>query len=201
IKAAGAEFGIKDFGMRALLSMRLEKNFPTWGHELRPSYGPFEGGMDRFVKLSKNDFIGREHAAKEHAEGPRRKRVSFIIEAETADVMRDEPVWAKTDIDHGIIEHPHEGGPHRFNAKNEDYPHPGMASMVDGEWRVVGYVTSGGYAHGVQMSMAQGYLPAAMANIADEDMFEIEVLGVRRKAKIAIDPPFDPQGKRMRGVV
>ena len=34
IKAAGQEFGIVDFGMRALLSMRLEKNFPTWFREL-----------------------------------------------------------------------------------------------------------------------------------------------------------------------
>ena len=44
IKEAGEEFGIVDFGMRALLSMRLEKNFPTWFRELRPIYGPFEGG-------------------------------------------------------------------------------------------------------------------------------------------------------------
>ena len=44
-------------------SMRLEKNFPTWFRELRPIYGPFEGSMDRFIKLEKNDFIGREAAA------------------------------------------------------------------------------------------------------------------------------------------
>ncbi len=44
IKEAGAPFGIRDFGMRALLSMRFEKNFPTWFAELRPIYGPMEGG-------------------------------------------------------------------------------------------------------------------------------------------------------------
>jgi dimethylglycine dehydrogenase len=71
IKEAGAKHGIVDFGMRALLSMRLEKNFPTWFRELRPIYGPFEGAMDRFVKLEKNDFIGREAAAAEHAAGPK----------------------------------------------------------------------------------------------------------------------------------
>ena len=76
IKEAGAEFGIVDFGMRALLSMRLEKNFPTWFRELRPIYGPFEGSMDRFIKLEKNDFIGREAAAKEHAE-PGRSCAAF----------------------------------------------------------------------------------------------------------------------------
>ena len=200
LKAAGAEFGIKDFGMRALLSMRLEKNFPTWGHELRPIYGPYEGDMGRFVKLSKNDFIGRDHAAAEHANGPKRKRVSFIIEADTADVMRDEPVWAKVSEDYGTIGHPHDGGPKRFKADGTEFDHPGMASIVDGDWRVVGWITSGGYAHGVQMSMAQGYIPAALADRADEGLFEIEVLGVRRAARIAVEPPFDPEGKRMRGV-
>ena len=51
IKDAGEAFGLVDFGMRALLSMRLEKNFPTWFRELRPIYGPFEGSMDRFIKI------------------------------------------------------------------------------------------------------------------------------------------------------
>jgi dimethylglycine dehydrogenase len=76
---AGAAHGIVDFGMRALLSMRLEKNFPTWFAELRPVYGPYEASMELFVKLDKADFIGREAAAREHAEGPRLRRVSFVI--------------------------------------------------------------------------------------------------------------------------
>src|SRR5690606_37375364 len=38
IKEAGEPHGIVDFGMRAILSMRLEKNFPTWFRELRPIY-------------------------------------------------------------------------------------------------------------------------------------------------------------------
>ena len=62
VQAAGAPLGLADFGMRALLSMRLEKNFPTWFAELRPIYGAFEGGMERFVDLDKGDFIGRAAA-------------------------------------------------------------------------------------------------------------------------------------------
>lgn len=200
IKAAGEEFGIKDFGMRALLSMRLEKNFPTWGHELRPIYGPYEGDMGRFVKLSKNDFIGREHAAREKEDGPKLKRVSFIIDADTADVMHDEPVWAKVSEDYGTVSDPETPGPKRFQADGSLIDPPGMASIVDGDWRVVGWVTSGGYAHGVQMSMAQGYVPAALADRAEDGLFEIEVLGVRRPARIAVEAPFDPEGKKMRGV-
>ncbi|MEL6201024.1 MAG: FAD-dependent oxidoreductase [Pseudomonadota bacterium] len=201
IKEAGAEFEIKDFGMRALLSMRLEKNFPTWGHELRPIYGPFEGDMGRFVKLKKNDFIGREAAAKEAADKLRLKRVSFVIDAETADVMHDEPVWAKINgTDYGTVPPPETPGPKRFTADGTEIDPPGIGSIHDGEWRVVGWVTSGGYAHYVKQSMAQAYVPGALAEKADEGMFEIEVLGVRRSAKIAVDPPFDPEGKRMRGV-
>ena len=69
IMLAGEAYGIVNFGMRALLTMRLEKNFPTWYRELRPIYGPFEAGMDRFIDLTKNDFIGREQAQAER-DGP-----------------------------------------------------------------------------------------------------------------------------------
>ena len=197
LKEAGAEFNIADFGMRALLSMRLEKNFPTWFAELRPIYGPFEGAMERFTKLSKNDFIGREAAAREHQDGPKLRRVSFIIDAGNADVMSDEPVWAKVgDKDYGAVEPPHGYGAPRFDADGNETAKPDP--QRDGDWRVVGWVTSGGYGHSVQMSLAQGYLPAALAERAEEGLFEIEILGVRRPARIAIDPPFDPTGERMR---
>jgi dimethylglycine dehydrogenase len=213
IKEAGEEFGIVDFGMRALLSMRLEKNFPTWFRELRPIYGPFEGGMDRFIKLEKNDFIGREAAAREKAEGPKLRRVSMIVEALDADVMGDEPIWAKVgDTDHGTVEAPHGYGAPRFDstgaaieagATSSSPETAGDASAVlgirDGDWRVVGWVTSGGYAHHVGQSLAQGYVPAALADNEQAGLFEIEILGRRCAAQINVEPLFDPSGERMRG--
>ena len=206
IKAAGEEFGIVDFGMRALLSMRLEKNFPTWYRELRPIYGPFEGSMDRFIRLEKNDFIGREAAAREKAEGPRLRRVSLIVDAEDADVMGDEPIWAKVgDKDFGTVEKPHGYGAPRFDATGEEVRGSpaasgasGIRGITDGEWRVVGWVTSGGYAHHVEKSLAQGYVPAALAEDERQGMFEIEILGKRRPARINVQPLFDPAGDKMR---
>jgi len=199
IKAAGAAFGIVDFGMRALLSMRLEKNFPTWFRELRPIYGPFEAGLERFVKLEKNAFIGREAAAEEHAEGPKRRRVSFVVEAADADVMGDEPIWARVGTrDFGTIEPPHGYGAPRFDAAGHEIARRVGASIADGDWRVVGWVTSGGYAHFVEASMAQGYVPAALAGDESAGLFEIEILGERRPARITVAPPFDPKGDRMR---
>ena len=206
IKEAGAEFGIVDFGMRALLSMRLEKNFPTWFRELRPIYGPFEGGMERFIKMEKNDFIGRDAAAKELEAGPKLKRVSFVVDALDADVMGDEPIWAKVSTDYGTVEKPHGYGAPRFDAKGKevrvsaaDEGASSIRGIVDGDWRVVGWVTSGGYAHHVEKSMAQGYVPAALADKEDAGLFEIEILGKRRAARINIEPLFDPSGEKMRG--
>ncbi|NMG38798.1 FAD-dependent oxidoreductase [Chelativorans sp. ZYF759] len=219
IKAAGEKHGIVDFGMRALLSMRLEKNFPTWFRELRPIYGPFEGAMDRFVKLEKNDFVGREAAAAEHADGPKLRRVSFIVDALDADVMGDEPIWARVgDRNFGTVEKPHGYGAPRFGADGTEIaPSSPLAGEVpaegggsashdssrirgirDGDWAVIGWVTSGGYAHWVQKSMAQGYVPAELATDESQGLFEIEILGQRRPARINVEPPFDPSGERMR---
>ncbi|OJU38370.1 MAG: glycine cleavage system protein T [Rhizobiales bacterium 68-8] len=205
IKEAGEEFGIVDFGMRALLSMRLEKNFPTWFRELRPIYGPFEGAMDRFIKLEKNDFVGREAAAKERADGPKLRRVSFVVDALDADVMGDEPVWAKVSTDHGTVEKPHGFGAPRFDESGKEARGSRAATgasavrgIVDGEWRVVGWITSGGYAHHVGKSMAPGYVPAALAEDESAGLFEIEILGHRRPARINAEPLFDPAGEKMR---
>ena len=208
IKDEGAEFGIVDFGMRALLSMRLEKNFPTWFRELRPIYGGYEGSMDRFIKLSKNDFVGREAAAKEKTEldagtSTKLRRVSFIIDVPrgdgAADVMGDEPIWAKVSKDYGTVQAGHGVGAPRFDASGKVVANAGDKGAVQGEWRVVGWVTSGGYAHFVQHSMAQGYVPAELATDEAEGLFEVEILGIRRPARINIEPPFDPSGEKMRG--
>jgi dimethylglycine dehydrogenase len=207
IKEAGEEFGIVDFGMRALLSMRLEKNFPTWFRELRPIYGPYEGAMDRFIKLEKNDFIGREAAAREHADGPKLRRVSLVVDALDADVMGDEPIWARVNgRDFGTVGKTHDFGAPRFDtdgSETRDSKASHGASSVrglhNGEWSVVGWVTSGGYAHFVKASMAQGYVPAELAEEEAEGMFEIEILGHRRPARINREPLFDPTGETMRG--
>ena len=62
---------------------------------------------------------------------------------------------------------------------------------------VVGWITSGGYAHFVGQSVALGYVPK---EIAGEDQgFEIEIIGKRYNARPRREPLFDPQGARMRG--
>jgi dimethylglycine dehydrogenase len=91
---AGEEFGIGLFGSRALNALRLEKNYGSWAREYRPIYGPLEAGLDRFVAYSKGaDFIGKEAAAAERREGGKMRLRAFIVDADDADVIGDEPIW------------------------------------------------------------------------------------------------------------
>ncbi|HXW73679.1 MAG TPA: FAD-dependent oxidoreductase [Steroidobacteraceae bacterium] len=62
--------------------------------------------------------------------------------------------------------------------------------------RVVGWVTSGGFGHRAQRSLALGYVPAALAQATDG--FEIEILGERRRARRVAGAVVDPSGSRMR---
>jgi dimethylglycine dehydrogenase len=64
----------------------------------------------------------------------------------------------------------------------------------DGE--VVGWITSGGYAHYSARSLALGYIPANL--VGSTGTFEIEIIGRRRPARILHEPVLDPQGQRMR---
>ncbi len=62
--------------------------------------------------------------------------------------------------------------------------------------KVVGFVTSGGYAHYSGKSVALGLVPREM--IEPETRVEIEILGERRPARLVTEPLLDPQGERMR---
>ena len=156
---AGIAFDLKPFGMRAMMSLRLEKSFGSWMREYRPDYTPMETGLDRFLAYHKKaDYIGKSAALAELAQPPKRALVSFIVDALDADVVADEPIWK--------------------------------------EGKVVGFVTSGGYAHFSEKSVALGFLPTEM--VKDGARFDIEILGEMRPATMYSEPLFDPQAKRMR---
>ena len=90
----GADLGIRPFGMRAMMSLRLDKWFGSWGREFSPDYTPAETGLDRFIRWNKDaDWIGKAAATAEKATGPKRKLVSFIVDANDADVVAWEPIW------------------------------------------------------------------------------------------------------------
>ena len=94
LSEAGGDLGLRPFGMRAMMSLRLDKWFGSWGREYSPDYTPCETGLDRFIRWNKDaDWIGRAAAMAEKASGPKRKLVSFVVEATDADVVAWEPIW------------------------------------------------------------------------------------------------------------
>ena len=60
---AGAEFGIKPFGIRAMDAMRLEKSYRLIPRELSIEYSAYESALDRFVHPNKGEFLGRDGLA------------------------------------------------------------------------------------------------------------------------------------------
>src|SRR6202158_5428688 len=78
---AGRELGLRQFGVRALNAMRLEKIFGTWARKYRPIYGPYEAGLGRFIDLRKGPFIGRDAAAAEQAGGGEGRPVTLAVAA------------------------------------------------------------------------------------------------------------------------
>jgi dimethylglycine dehydrogenase len=96
--AHGADLGLAHVGVRAVLSMRLEKSWGIWAREYRPIYGPFEAGLNRFVNFKKGDFVGRDAALRERdacaqpGGGGKLKLVTLVVDAADADAWFDEPV-------------------------------------------------------------------------------------------------------------
>ncbi len=91
---AGQPYDMVPFGMRAMMSLRLDKFFGSWMAEFSPDYTAAETGLDRFISFKKNvDFIGRKPAEAEKENGPNRKLVAFEVDADDADVNAYEPIW------------------------------------------------------------------------------------------------------------
>ena len=91
---AGRAFEMVPFGMRAMMSLRLDKFFGSWMSEYSPDYTAAETGLDRFINFRKDtDFIGRSAADAERIKGPDRTLCTFEVDSIDADVHGYEPIW------------------------------------------------------------------------------------------------------------
>jgi dimethylglycine dehydrogenase len=93
LMAAGAPFGVKPFGIRAMDSLRLEKSYKLVGRELSIEYAALESGLERFVDLDKGPFLGRDALVAWKSKGFANKLVMLEIHGATeADARGSEPV-------------------------------------------------------------------------------------------------------------
>jgi aminomethyltransferase len=79
---AGAEFGIEAVGLGCRDTLRLEKGYCLYGHEIDETTNTLEAGLGWITKLAKGDFNGSELLKQVKAEGVKRQLVGFVIETD-----------------------------------------------------------------------------------------------------------------------
>ena len=151
---AGKDLKIKPFGSRALMSMRLEKNWGAWTLDYRPDFTAKETGLDIFINWDK-DFIGKESAKKDQSKN---KITPLIVETNEIDVTNNEAVLKGKDS--------------------------------------IGYITSGGFAHFVNKSVAFSYINKN--EIQNEKGIQVEINGDLFNCSVIKEPLYDPSGQKMR---
>ncbi|MHC0433103.1 GcvT family protein [Streptomyces sp. O3] len=90
--AAGQPLGVVAAGRSAFNSLRLEKGYRAWGHDMTSEHTPYEAGVGFAVRFDRGDFVGR--AALEHRAAPRRKLTALTLDDPAAVVLGNEPVYA-----------------------------------------------------------------------------------------------------------
>lgn len=94
IEEAGKDLGLKLYGARTLLSLRLEKGWGVWTLDFRPDFTAVESGLDAFIHFGKQaDFIGKEAVIAQRHRGPDKKLVTMVMETEDIDVTHDEAIF------------------------------------------------------------------------------------------------------------
>ena len=156
--AEGARVGAGPVGSRALMSLRVEKGYGSWGRDYSPEWWPQESRLDGLIREDK-EFLNKAAWLAVRDRAPR-EVLSLVEIAETpfdADATGGEPIFAR------------DGAP-------------------------VGRVSSGAYGFTVGKSLALAYL----RGVDPGDEVEVMILGRPHRGVVLSEPPFDPEGRRLR---
>jgi len=168
--AAGVRYGLVHAGYHALNSLRMEKAYRHWGHDITDEDTPWEAGLGFAVKLDKpGGFIGREALLRQRESGVHKRLVQFKLKSPDPLLYHNEPIWRGDSIA-GFI-------------RSGMYGHSLGAAVG------LGYVALPAPAGG-----AKGAADAAIG----ADDYEIEVAGVRHPATASLRPLYDPKSERIK---
>ena len=91
---AGAEYNLRHIGMHAMNSLRIEKAYRHYGHDITDNDTPLEAGLGFAVAFDKpNGFIGREALLKQKENGVNKRFVQFLLENRQPLLYHNEPIW------------------------------------------------------------------------------------------------------------
>ena len=91
---AGSGFGIRQAGYHALNSLRMEKGYRHWGHDISPDETPLEAGLGFAVRWTKPDgFIGRDALLEQKEHGVPQRLAQFALHDRERLLYHNEPIW------------------------------------------------------------------------------------------------------------
>jgi heterotetrameric sarcosine oxidase gamma subunit len=94
VVAAGEDFGLRHAGYHAMDSLRIEKAYRSWGHDLGCEDSPLEAGLAFAVRFDKRAaFVGRDALLAQREKPPARRLVVFVLDDPEPLLYHDEPVW------------------------------------------------------------------------------------------------------------
>jgi len=92
--AAGADMGLRHAGYHAMDSLRIEKAYRSWGHDLGSEDTPWQAGLGFAVRLDKPaPFLGRDALRAQRAEPLRRRMSVLVLDDPEPLLYHDEPIW------------------------------------------------------------------------------------------------------------
>ena len=165
---AGRDLELANVGMHAMNSLRIEKAYRHWGHDIADEDTPIEAGLEFAVRFDKpGGFIGREALLKQKKSGCVAKRmVQFLMEDPEVMLYHNEPI-----IRDGAI---------------SGYITSGMYGHTLGGSVGMGYVNN---------PIDQGGVDSEFVNSGS---YEVEVACKRYPAQASLEPLYDPGNERIK---
>ncbi|AHY45915.1 Glycine cleavage system T protein (aminomethyltransferase) [Rubrobacter radiotolerans] len=180
---SGREYELGPYGVEAMQSLRIEKALPLYGPDISEEYTPFHLGLERFVRLDKRDFVGREALLGVQERGLESRWVGLTLESESPASLGDE-LYSVADVAtfREVVETGAEAGEY------ED-------ALTPGERRV-GHVSSSAWGPSVGKMLALAHVDPAHA--WPGAALIVEVNGRPVPARVTQTPFFDPEMARAR---
>ena len=178
----GKEFGLQPYGVLAMQSLRIEKALPLYGPDINESVNPFQLGTDRWVRLDKRGFIGRDALLRIQEQGIEERWVGLHLDAKTPAVDGD-AIYSIGDV--ATSKRKKKSGAEA--EESTDAVTPGTQ---------IGRVTSSAIGYSVGKTLALAYLRTSHAWSGSKVV--VMMAGRPVTATVVATPFFDPTGARMR---
>jgi len=184
IVRAGGDFGLTLAGYHAMNSLRMEKAYRHWGHDIGDEDTPLEAGLQFALAWKKaGGFIGREALVEQRERGVQRLLVALALERSDRLLYHNEPIW-RDGVLVGRITSGMFG--HTVGAAL------GLGYVSNRDGSDIDSTSAGG------STCARGGASLAAAWIA-QGTYEVEVAAERVPARASLRPFYDPASERVKG--